>query len=108
MLIRCSRAGGGWLGCVAGAAVAVVFVAKTSNRVIAAEILGQVRRDYDESGEWDRLDELASRLDIDDVCETWGEVLAVHPLPLVLNSLHFNLHCDVCNKTITALLYLDG
>ncbi|MGH3797386.1 MAG: hypothetical protein ACRDSP_21150 [Pseudonocardiaceae bacterium] len=149
------------------ATVAEVFEAKISNLAIAVGILDHVCRNYDGTGKWDRLDRLASRLDIDDVSETWGTVLAVHPLPLVLNSLRFNwqymkdnsvrafyimcseyvtglqinttrwrqawdcevgtgiidqlttiqcdlvsieapLHCDVCNKTITALLYLDG
>ncbi|SDT63352.1 hypothetical protein [Jiangella sp. DSM 45060] len=143
------------------------FAAKKANLATATGILDQVRDDYDVSGEWERLDALAARLDIDDVSETWAEVLAVHPLPLVLTSLQFNwrymkdhgvrgfytmcsdyvaalrmntqrwqeawdrevdtgvvdqlttiqcdlvsieapLHCDVCNKTITALLYLDG
>lgn len=149
------------------AAVSGEFAAKTANLATAAGILDQVRDDYDVSGEWEHLDALAARLDIDDVSETWAEVLAVHPLPLVLTSLRFNwqymkehgvrgfytmcsdyvaalrtntqrwheawdregdtgvvdqlttiqcdlvsieapLHCDVCNKTITALLYLDG
>lgn len=149
------------------AAVSLVFDTKVANLATAAGILDQVRDDYDANGEWERLDEFASRLDVDDVSETWGEVLAVHPLPLVLTSLQFNwrymkdngvrafylmcsayvaalrantarwreawdrevqtgvvdqlttiqcdlvsieapLHCDVCNKTITALLYLDG
>jgi hypothetical protein len=45
------------------AAVAEEFQAKLANLAPAAGILDQVRRDYDTSGEWERLDDLAARLD---------------------------------------------
>jgi len=70
--------------------VTEVFDRKAANLDTAAGILAQVRREYDGTGEWTRLDELAARLDIADVSEEWGAVLNVHPLPLVMNSLQFN------------------
>ncbi|MGH3430715.1 MAG: hypothetical protein ACRDQZ_24640 [Mycobacteriales bacterium] len=143
-----------------------LFDAKAANLVKAAEILETVLVDYDSRGEWERLDQRAARLDIDDVAERWSEDVAFHPFPIVVESLKFNwtymkengvrafyemttgyirnlqgntnrwrtawneevatgvidrlttivcdlasieapMHCDVCKKTITALIYLE-
>ncbi|WP_434592910.1 hypothetical protein [Streptomyces sp. A5-4] len=148
------------------AEVSHVFDAKKANLRRCAGILDQVLSDYDASGMWDVLNERATRLDVQDVLETWGRTQALHPFPVVLRSLEFNwgymkehgvrafyemthgyvsrlqdntarwheawqgeaetgvvdritsiecdlasieapMHCDVCKKTITALLYLD-
>lgn len=148
------------------AEVTGVFQAKKANLHRCASILDQVLSDYDASGMWEVLDERASRLDVQDVLETWGRTQALHSFPVVLRSLEFNwgymkehgvrgfyemtcgyvsrlqentqrwheawlgevttgvvdritsiecdlasieapMHCDVCKKTITALLYLD-
>ncbi|MFD8934607.1 hypothetical protein ACFV0R_05010 [Streptomyces sp. NPDC059578] len=149
------------------AEAARVFEAKEANLRRCVGILDQVLSDYDDTGMWSVLDERASRLDVQDVLETWGRTQALHPFPVVLKSLEFNwgymkehgvrafyemtrgyvtrlqenterwqrawnseiatgvvdritsiecdlasieapMHCDVCKKTITALLYLDG
>lgn len=71
---------------------------------------------------WRRLDERASRLDIDDVSERWAQGLVEHPFPsrcspssstgattveCDLASEEAPMHCDICTKAITALLYLE-
>ncbi|MFJ6213776.1 hypothetical protein ACIQGZ_10665 [Streptomyces sp. NPDC092296] len=66
------------------------FTAKKANLKHSARLLSQVLTDYDASGEWERLDEKAVRLDIEDVAENWSRVVALHPYPIVVESLKFN------------------
>jgi hypothetical protein len=73
------------------AEVTRIFQEKKANLRRGARILEQVVTDYDESGMWAVLDQRAGRLDVADVVETWSRTQALHPFPVVLRSLAFNL-----------------
>lgn len=63
---------------------------KADNIQHCADILTQVRHDYDQTGMWEQLDDKARRLDIADVLGTWARTQELHPYPMVLKSLEFN------------------
>lgn len=143
-----------------------IFADKAANLQHCAAIIDQVVSDFDDTGQWNELDNKVARLDIPDVLESWGRSQSLHPFPVVLKSLEYNwtymkehgvrgfyqmtrgyitrlqenttrwrtawatevntgivdrmtsiecdlasveapMHCDVCEKTITAVLFLD-
>src|SRR5690606_6611837 len=101
--------------------ISELFARKAGNLANARKLLDDVLIEYDRSGMWQVLDERAARLDIDDLAantrrwaDAWtaetttGVIDRVTTVECDLASEEAPMHCDICKKSITALLYLDA